>query len=607
MASQCGQAPRSICNFIIPAIKLPETGALAKCNIESRRSSLVIQSHRAWALFALAIACVALFFRLGSLPLLEPDEGRNAEVAREMKESGAWLSPSYNGIAYLDKPAFYFKAVALSLAVFGDNETAARLPSAVFGLALLALTFAFCRRVHGMRCAILAVIVVATMPLFVVNARTVIFDIALAFFVSAAIFAGYRAEECEGKSRRNWYLLGAFAAGFATLVKGPVGFLIPSLVLFVFNRVEGRHGVWKRFFAPLNLLAFFGVTLPWFVGLSLQHPDFPYYGIIEESFHRFTTTEFHRAKPFYFYAIIVAGMFLPWSFVLPEAGVMAWKRKSSLSSVDRLCIVWAVVVVIFFSLSKSKMPGYILSATVACGILVARFFEHVLANPDGKAARIAGRAVAGIVGLCLVSAIAVTFLSTRMELLARPLGIPVADANQFKQYVSISIGFFLTFVVLGLLARCKRDVGLIFIYLALFPVLLFSVNFGILKLAFNAKSAAKFAQQIPALPPQTELAFLHCYPNGLTFYLNRTATLITRDGRELSSNYILFALKDKSKWPANLVDVAKFEQWMSQRNHPVYLVTSESHRSDLEKIERIKLTDIQPLMGPYIGVLIPAP
>ena len=182
----------------------------------------------AWVLFALAVVWLALFFRLGALPLLQPDEGRNAEVAREMKESGAWLSPSYNGIAYLDKPAFYFKAVALSLTAFGDNETAARLPSAIFGLALLALAYGFCRRVHGTRCAIMAVIVIATMPLYVVNSRTVIFDIALAFFVSAAIFAGYRAEECEGRSRRNWYLLGALAAGLATLVKGPVGFLIPG-------------------------------------------------------------------------------------------------------------------------------------------------------------------------------------------------------------------------------------------------------------------------------------------------------------------------------------------------------------------------------------------
>jgi len=238
---------------------------------------------------------------------------------------------------------------------------------------------------------------------------------------------------------------------------------------------------------------------------------------------------------------------------------------------------------------------------------VARFFERALANPDGKTARIACRAVVGIVGLCFVGVIAVAYLSTRMGLLARPLGISVADTDQFKQYVSISIGFFLVFAMFGLMARNKRDVGLVFIYLTLFPLLLFNVNFGILKIVFSAKAAEKLALQIPALSPQTELACLECFPSGLTFYLNHKATLITQDGRELTSNYILFCLKDKSNWPANLINVADFEQWVSRRNHPVYLVTNEKNRFELEKIKRIKTTDIQPLIPPYIGVLIPAP
>src|SRR5215475_1325946 len=132
--------------------------------------------------------------RLGYLPLLVPDEGRNAEVAREMKESGAWLVPTYDGADYLDKPAFFFKAVALSLAMFGNTETAARIPSAAAGVGLVLLVFAFCRKVHGTRCALLAAIVVATTPLYVAFARTVIFDIALAFFTCSAIFCGYLAE-----------------------------------------------------------------------------------------------------------------------------------------------------------------------------------------------------------------------------------------------------------------------------------------------------------------------------------------------------------------------------------------------------------------------------
>jgi 4-amino-4-deoxy-L-arabinose transferase-like glycosyltransferase len=574
---------------------------------------LIPQSEAAWVLFALAVVWFALFFRLGNLPLLQPDEGRNAEVAREMKESGAWLSPSYDGIAYLDKPAFYFKAVALSLAAFGnvfDNrETAARLPSAVFALALLAIAFAFCRRVHGTRCAIMAVIIIATMPLYVVFSRTIIFDMTLAFFVSAAIFAGYRAEECAGKTRRNWYLLGALAAGFATLVKGPVGFLIPGLVLFIFHRIEGRRGVWKRFFAPLNLLVFFGVTLPWFIGLSLQHPDFPHYGLIEESFHRFTTTAFHRSQPFYFYALIVAGLFLPWSFILPEAGVAAWKRKSSMSSADRLCLVWAIVVVIFFSLSKSKLPGYILTVTVACGILTARFFERALANPDGKAARIIGRAAITLTVLSIAVGIAAIILSTRMGSLAKPLGLSVADAEELGRQFTMPVILLSVFAVLGLVARFRRDAGLCLAVFAVFPLLLFTLNFGVIETIFNVKSARQLSQKIPTLPPETRLAFLECFPSGLPFYLNRTATLFTKDGGEITSasNYILFRLKNDPVWPANLVPLTNIDQWITQRKQPVFLVAREKNRAAVEAIAGVQKADIQPLTPPYIGVLLTAP
>jgi 4-amino-4-deoxy-L-arabinose transferase-like glycosyltransferase len=569
--------------------------------------SAVPQTQTAWVLFALAVVWFAIFFRLGSLPLLQPDEGRNAEVGREMKESGAWLSPSYDGIAYLDKPAFYFKAVALSLAAFGDNETAARIPSAVFGLALLALTYGFCRRVYGPRCAILAVIIIATMPLFTVNSRTVIFDIALAFFVSAAIFTGYWAEECDGKSRHNWYLLSALAAGFATLVKGPVGFLIPSLVLFVFHRVEGRRGVWKRFFAPLNLLVFFGVTLPWFIGLSRQHPDFPYYGIIEESFHRFTTASFHRTQPIYFYVLIVMGLFLPWSFILPEAGISAWKNKWFASRADRLCLVWSVVVVIFFSLSKSKLPGYILTVTVACGILVARLFQQAMVNPGGKAARITGRAAITFAVLCVLVAGAAIYLSSRMDSLAKPLSLPVADVEELGRSFTTAIILLLVFAVLGLLARFRRDARLGFIVFAVFPLLLFTLNFGAIEVVFNVKSARQLAQKIPALPPQTQMVFLECFPNGLPFYLDRTATLVTKDGNELTSNYILFSLKHDPEWPTNLVASTNFDSWILRQTHPVYLVALENDRPRLNAIVGVQKTDIQSLTPPYIGVLLSAP
>ena len=559
------------------------------------------------ALLAVGIAFAALCFRLGHLPLLAPDEGRNAEVGREMQESGAWLVPTYNGVDYLDKPAFYFKAVALSLSVFGNNETAARIPSVAFGLALLAMVLGFCRKVHGTRCGLLAVIVVVTMPLFLFNARTVIFDIALAFFVCGAIFAGYLAEATEGKARRNWYLLGAASAGFATLVKGPVGFLIPVLVLLVFNRVEGRRGAWLRLFAPLNLAVFFGTTLPWFVGLSLSHRDFLHYGLVEESFNRFTTAKkFHRSEPVYFYLEIVAAMFLPWSLLLPEASVAACKERLVKHPADRLCLVWSVVVLVFFSLSQSKLPGYILSVTVACGILLARLFDAALAAPEGRAARLVHRAAAAFAVLCLVAAVAGVAGVLRWPRLVKSLRIPAADAEQLGATTMTVVIVLVAFGVFGLLARYRRSVSLCFICLALFPPLAVNASAGALEVVFSAKSGRRIASQLETLPPQTEVACLECFPNGLLFYLRRTATLISRDGRELTSNYIISTLEKNSQWPPQIVRLTDFDNWLASRRTPVYLIVRQAMRSKLAGIAAARGAAVQSLSPEFWGAQLPA-
>ena len=556
------------------------------------------------------MAWFALCFRLGHLPLISPDEGRNAEVAREMKASGAWLVPTYNGVDYLDKPAFYFKAVALSLAAFGDNETAARGPSAAFGLALLGLVFAFGRKVYGTRCGLLAAIIVTTMPLYLMNARTVIFDIALAFFVCAAIFAGYLAEEAEGRARRNWYLLGAAAAGLATLVKGPVGFLIPTLVLLVFNRVEGRRGVWKRLLSPLNLLVFFGITLPWFVGLCLAHRDFLQYGLVEESFHRFTTAKaFHRSEPFYFYAFIVAGTFFPWSLLLPEAGVAAWRERWAKNRADRLCLIWSMVVVLFFSISQSKLPGYILSVTVASGLLLARLFDAALTNPDGRAARLVARATVALAVVCLLLAVAAAVMlgMSQTRLLARPMRIPVADAEGLgRTMVPLAVSL-AGFGIFGLVARWRRSVPLCFLGFAVFMPLGGNAGMGVIDVIFGVKTGRPIAGQLSALPAGTGLACLECFPNGMPFYLRRTATLISRDGKELTSNYIIYSLKKNPRWPDQIVPLADFDAWLASRKNPVYLIVRQSDTNKLETIATARGTAIQPLASGYWGAQLPAP
>ena len=275
--------------------------ALSRCELTARVCEMLIVqeliassrflSARVLALLAVGIVFAALCLRLGHLPLLAPDEGRNAEVGREMKESGAWLVPTYNGVDYLDKPAFYFKAVAFSLAVFGNNETAARMPSAAFGVALVPLVFGFCRKVHGTRCGLLAAIVVAhhaALPFQCAHGdlrhRARLFRLrrdlrrlsgggsgrqGAAELVSARRGIGGLRDAGQGADR-----VPDSGAGAVGLQPGRR----PARGLEATVRAAEPAGVFRRDAALV-------------CGALPAHRDFLHYGLVEESFKRFTTAK----------------------------------------------------------------------------------------------------------------------------------------------------------------------------------------------------------------------------------------------------------------------------------------------------------------------------
>lgn len=564
---------------------------------------------RHWVLVVTFMFCsYMLFARLDGLPLISPDEGRNAEVAREMAMSGAWLTPTYDGITYLDKPAFYFKAIAVPLALFGESVGAARLPSALFGFALLVVTFLFCQKVYDRRTAILAVLVAVTTPLYMAFSHYVIFDMTLAFFVCSCIFACYLAEEGEEKWRSRWYLLGALAAGGATLVKGPVGFIVPSLVLAVFHGVEGRFGVMRRAFAARNWVVFLAVVLPWFIGLSLQHPDFPYYGIMRESVARFTTNEFHRTAPFYFYLPLIMGAFFPWSLLLPESVIAAGQGARGWSRADRLFIVWAIVVVVFFSLSKSKLPGYILTAVLALGVLVARVFAKALDGADGRAARIIRHATPPLLLMAAIMAASLGAIAFEPGLLKAKLKV---KPEIFDFFIPTFLPLAMSFGIVALLsafALWARNVRWFFAAFLSLPLLLMTVNFDILARYAETRSMRSLAAHVPiTLPPGTELACLECLPHGLPFYLKRLVTVVSDDGHELSSNYVDFMLHSGKPHPEGLVPKAQLRHWLAGRSHPVYLLAKESQLASLKEIARERGAAVAELGSHYWAALLPAP
>ena len=566
------------------------------------------KSNRWMLVFTFILSTYMLFGHLGGLALISPDEGRNAEVAREMSQSGSWLVPTYNGLTYLDKPAFYFKTVALSFTMFGESEGIARLSSAFFGFSLVVAVFFFCRKMYDLRTALLAVLIISSTPLYIAFSRIVIFDMTLAFFVSSTIFACFIAEEYEGKQRIRWYLIGALTAGCATLVKGPVGFLIPTLVIAIFNGIDGRFSAMKRVFALRNWLVFFAIVLPWFLGLSLLCPDFPYYGIMRESVARFTTTEFHRTAPFYYYAPIIASTFFAWSFLLPESVVVALQNRKDWSRADRLFIVWAIVVVLFFSVSQSKLPGYILTAVMALGVLTARIFALAIINNTGREVKILWHGTIPLLLLSIIAALLLGSIAFNPDLLKSRLS---SKPELFDLFMPTIIPMAVSFGVvaaLSLSALWYRSTKLIFTAFLIFPVLLMTVNFNVLSLYAESRSARSLAKNIPTtLSKDTELVCMECLPNGLPFYLKQLVTVLSNTGNELTSNYVIFTLNSGKPWPDGIVPMTQSQNWLATRKHPIYLIADKNHLSTLKTIALERGVEVTDLDSRYSAILLPTP
>ena len=564
-----------------------------------------LSAERILTCLAFLLAGALFFGRLGALPLFDPDEGRNAEVAREMDASGSWIVPTFDGAVYLDKPAFFFRTVALSLNVFGDSEFAARLPSVLFGLGTLALVFFFCRREFGEPTAATAVAVVATMPLFVAFARLVIFDMALAFFVCAAVMAGHQAEEREGAARRRWHLAGALAAGTATLIKGPVGFIIPWLVLSASFLWSGRRAAIARMFAPINLIAFLAVVLPWFFALAHQRPDFVHYGLVEESFHRFTTASFRRTEPFYYYVPVLASSCLAWSLLFPESMVVAWRARARWSRADRLFIVWALVVVIFFSISQSKRGAYVLTAAIALGVLIARLVARAWSQRESRATAIVLRGAGLLAVLCAICGGAIACQLAFPRYLVEAFRIPEDQLALITPSLLPLLVVFLGIMALSIAALRSRRAAIGFAsFLSFSPLLMIALLPGLLKFG-ECKSSRELAARIQTIAPRAEVVCLNSFPQGLPFYLRHTIPLISADGRELTSNYVLYLLAQHQPLSAEVIALDERESWLASRAGEVLLVTDEKHRAVLAPIAAGHHVEVVLLADGWYGALLP--
>jgi 4-amino-4-deoxy-L-arabinose transferase-like glycosyltransferase len=320
--------------------------------------------------------------------LWEPDEGRYANVAQTMLDRGDFVTPRIDGAIFLDKPPLVYWVTAASMAVWGRNEFGARFGQALFAAGLLAVAFEIAWALYRDRRAAIALLILGSTVGFFTAGHYLNLDLGLAFFVALTMLCFLRGHQA-GPEGMRWYLGMFAAAAGGVLTKGPVAVALIGMAAAAFLLARGRlatlrHVPWVR-----GILIFLALAVPWFVAVSLANPVFPSYFFLHENLARFATGVHHRSGPWYYYLVLGVLGLMPWTPALFAAlarwrpGPEGWLRRLR-GEAPAFLLAWMIPTFIFFSLSRSKLPGYILPAFPAVAVAAAGLLDRLLRGAEPR-------------------------------------------------------------------------------------------------------------------------------------------------------------------------------------------------------------------------------
>ncbi len=450
--------------------------------------------------------------------LVKPDEGRYAEISREMANTGDWITPRLNGIKYFEKPPLQYWATALAYQAFGVNEWTARLWTAVSGfLGILVVWFAG-SRLFGSHAGQLGALFLASNLYYVALGHINTLDMGLTFFLtlSVAAFLLAQRETAGAAQERKWMLIAWSAAAGAVLSKGLLGMVIPSTTLVIYSLLNRDFTPWRRLHVLPGLLLFLSIAAPWFIAVTLRNPEFPNFFFIHEHFQRYTSTVHRRdAAPWYFLPILAIGL-IPWIPLGLHGIFSAWRTPATKEfSAQRFLVVWCGFVLLFFSLSGSKLPAYLLPLFPALALLLGPYLSAVRAP-------ILLATISLAIAISLLGLIALPFaLDARSE--SPTLGL----YRNYAQWLNVAFG---ALGLVGLVAFFKAKQAQMLTALGLLGAAGFLATMvGLLghESLARSNSSAYLAEQIkPMLRADIPLYSVKTYDQTLPFYLNRTMTLV---------------------------------------------------------------------------------
>ena len=537
-------------------------------------------SRRAVALFFLSVA-VVYYTGLGTLPLLEPDEGRYAEIPREMIARGDFVTPHLNGVVYLEKPPLFYWGNAISFALFGESEFSARLFTATASIAGVLLTYWMGAVLAGPRTGLFSAMVLSTSLYYYVVGRINTLDMTLAATMIVAIFPAFLYLSGKRQSRR--YLVLSYAgSALAFLVKGLIGVVFPAAILGFWMVLSRRHREIGKAISLPGLALFLAIALPWILLVQRANPDFLWFFFVQEHFLRYATKMHRRYEPFwYFLPIVIAGL-LPWLVFARRAVRAAWEAGTTYLPAEdrRFLFCWVLFIFLFFSFSDSKLATYATPLFPPLAVLFGRALDLWADREDGAVRCRTPLALGAILAAAIV--------------LFPPFTRHPIEPSRWLPLCALPAALILAWGVMPLFIRrlsAERVVHLSFLLLALF---LTSLNRPGAEYLGNYKSVKNLSSVLSASLRETDVvAQYQTYRQGLPFYTKRRCVLVNEVGE------LKFGADRASDRKAYFLDDAGF---LALWNSPVRVFCVA--RADMLQELREKLPDHRLLYRSDEGILI---
>jgi len=537
------------------------------------------QSLERWLPWIGAAAAVFfLLYQLGGAALFEPDEGRNAEKARQILVLNDWITPHENFHAVLDKPIFFYWLIAITYKIFGASEWSARLPSALAALACAALVYGFARSRWGRWEALWAGLILLTSLEFFLLSRIVIFDMTLTLCQILALAGFYEAAQSRSAARRGLLCaLMYLALGVGTLIKGLIGVVVPGMVIFFFLLLGNRWRLLRKLYPIPGALLFFAVVLPWYLQAEAHNPGYLSYYIWQEHFGRYTTGQFDRTESWYYFMLVLLVGFFPWTFLLPQVAKDCWKNRSDEKTL--FVVLWIVLPFLFFSVSHSKLPHYILPVFPPLAIITGAMLVRPYRQSAGKL-----RSALALTWLAHIANAAYLSAGTVFpRMLPREIRGIVGDVPYsawFYLFLAVAV---LCYMLWGKGRQSDQQPAMLLIHglgTGFFLIVLAHLMVAMAPL----RSAKALAQGVrPHLTAATEIVFFDMYLAGTAFYLQTQKPIwfVTNPNKKRTFLGNYYALTNRSEpstaWGKTVLDFDEFSARWHAASQPILVIVKEKN------------------------------